>query len=378
MPSPMFKSLAIGAFLFASPASAVIPNWDINFLELLTDFSNGSTEEITLKYEIGTERVYQVDLFDKGCTDPITGTTIITTPVDTPKDATHDSLDILLDLDKSTITSSNIWNSLSSKIEMCVRVQLLSGSSVIKEDVRDIDISFDYQIDFTSNDNNMQAASLSSGSSTTTVDNYVQACTCDGASSFTCNTNTLGPNSLLNICIKSLSTDMEIDFLNDLKMTQGTEELIIVETNVLQDSSISSMTMVPANNGVHVASVIPSKFFSYTSTSNAVVTGVVYLKLAGSRRLSISFSGYPKVHAISYTRSMRFEDEGVQSVSPSSGVVDKYDQESPFIINVQLTSKGLEEATDTSSGTKMTGFLSFVTVLGFVVVYNIVLCVTIR
>ena len=281
-------------------------------------------------------------------------------------------------MDKSTITSSNIWNSLSSKIEICVRVQLLSGSSVIKEDVRDIDISFDYQIDFTSNDNNMQAASLSSGSSTTTVNNYVQACTCDDASSFTCNTDTLGPNSLLNICIKSLSTDMEIDFLNDLKMTQGAEELIIVETNVLQDSSISSMTMVPANNGVHVASVIPSKFFSYTSTSNAVVTGVVYLKLAGSRRLSISFSGYPKVHAISYTRSMRFEDEGVQSVSPSSGVVDKYDQESPFIINVQLTSKGLEEATDTSSGTKMTGFLSFVTVLGFVVVYNIVLCVTIR
>ena len=78
---------------------------------------------------------------------------------------------------------------------------------------------------------------------------------------------------------------------------------------------------------------------------------------------------------------MRSEDEAesVLSVSPSSGVVDQYDQESPFIINVQLASKGLEEATDySSSGTKMTGFLSFATVLGFVVVYNIVLCVTIR
>ena len=359
MPSPIFKSLTVGAFLFASPASALIPNWDINFLELLTDFSNGSTDEITLKYEIGTGRTYQVDLFDKGCTDPITGTSILTTPVDSPKDATHDSLNIFLDLDKSTISSSNIWNPLSTKIEMCVRVQLLSGSSVIKEDARDIDIAFDYQIDFTSNNGNLQEASLTSGSSTTTVDNYIQACTCDNESSFTCNTDTLSPNSLLNICIKSLSTDMEIDFLNDLKMTQGTEELVIVESNVLQDSSISSMTMVPAKNGVHVATVIPSKFFSYSSTSNAVVTGVVYLKLAGSRRLSVNFVGYPKVHAISYTRGMRSEDE--ELAPPSIDEVYHGDQESPFIINVQLESKGLQQAVASSSGTKMTGFVSFAT-----------------
>ena len=100
MPSPLFKSLTIGAILFASSASATIPNWDINFLQVITDFNNGSTDEITLKYEIGMERNYQVDLFDKGCTEPITGTGIVTTSTTISKDANHDYLDVHLDLDK--------------------------------------------------------------------------------------------------------------------------------------------------------------------------------------------------------------------------------------------------------------------------------------
>jgi hypothetical protein len=360
MPSPIFKSLTIGAFLFASPASATIPNWDINFLQLITDFSNGSTDEITLKYEIGMGRTYQVDLFDKGCTAPIT-TTINTTHSTTSKDTNHDYLDVLLNMDKSTIASSNIWNPFSTKIEMCVRLQLLSGSNVIKEDVRDIDIAFDYQIDFSSNEGSLQEAALSSGSSTTTVDNYVQSCTCDDASSFTCNTDALGPNSLLNICVKSLSSDMEIDFLNDLKMTQGSEELIIVETNQLQDSAISSMTLVPAKNGVHVASVIPSKFFSYSGTSNAVVTGMVYLKLAGSRRrLAVEITGYPKVHAVSYHRIMGSEDDGedMKFDRPSFG---ENDHESPFVVNVQLKRES-EVATDSSSGSIVNRYFGFAAV----------------
>jgi hypothetical protein len=356
MPSPIFKSLTIGAFLFVSPASATIPNWDINFLQLITDFSNGSTDEITLKYEIGMGRIYQVDLFDKGCAVPIEGTTIDTNSFTTAKDSNYDYLDVLLDLDKSTIATSNLWNQLSNKIELCIRLQLLSGSNVIKEDARDIDIAFDYQIDFSSNEGSLKQASLSSGSSTTTVDNYVQACTCDNVSSFTCNTDALGPNSLLNICVKSISSDMEIDYLNDLKMTQGAEELVIVETNDLQDSAISSMTMVPAKNGVHVASVIPSRFFSYTGTSNAVVTGVVYLKLAGSRRrLAVNFVANPMVHAHSYQRVMRSE------ISPRPSNYEN-DQESPFIVNVQLASKELGVATDSSSGNKMNGIFTFAAV----------------
>ncbi len=379
MPSPIFKSLTIGAILFASSASAAIPNWDINFMQVITDFNNGSTEEITLKYEIGMGRDFQIDLFDKGCTEPITGTTIVPTWTTVPKDSDHDYLDIHLDLDKSTITSSNIWNSLFAKIDLCARLRLFSGSNVIKEDARDISIAFDFQIDFTSNEGSLREASLSSGSSTTTVENYVEACTCDNESSFTCNTDTLGPNSLLNICVKSVSSDMEIDFLNTLTMTQGSQEMRIVDGFNLQDPAISSMTMVPEKNGVHVATVIPSIFFSYSGTSNAVVTGVIFLKFTGSRRrLSVNFVVYPKANAVSHLRIMRAEDEKDTEMDPPSASVGENGQKSPFTVNVQLA-RDVEVVTNSSSGgTTMGGMFGFATVFGFIVFYNVVMCMTIR
>ena len=170
----IFKPLAIGVFLCASSASAQtqIPNWNINFINLLTDFSKDSTNEATLNYELGNGRSsYQVDLFNKHCTSTIAGTTVGTTvsekdPVDA--NANLDDLEILLDFDKQTLGGSSIWNSAEEKIELCVRVQLLSVTGdVIKEDQRDIDIAFDFSVDFNfpiqeEEPVNMQAASLRS------------------------------------------------------------------------------------------------------------------------------------------------------------------------------------------------------------------------
>lgn len=145
-------AIAIGIFLCTSSASA-IANWDINFINLHTDFSKDSINEATLNYELGTGRSsYQVDLFNQGCANPITGTTVGTTVSTTekdPVDANLDNLEILLDFDKQTLGGSSIWNSVEEKIELCVRVQLLSVTGdVIKEDQLDIDIAFDFSVDF--------------------------------------------------------------------------------------------------------------------------------------------------------------------------------------------------------------------------------------
>ena len=381
MLASIFKSTAIGIFLCASSASAQIPNWDINFLELITDFSNGSTNEVTLKYELGKGRSsYQVDVLNKGCANQIDGTTFTkttSTAEKDPVDTNLDDLEILLDLNKSTITSSTIWNFLAQKIELCVRVQLLSGTGdIIKEDKRDIDILFDFNVNFTTQEPvNMQAASLSSGSSTTTVDNYVQACTCDGATSFTCNTNTLGPNSLLNICISSTSSDMNVNYIDNLKVTQGAEEFVIIETGTLQDSSISSSTLVSGSNGAHVATIIPSVFFSYTSTSTAVVTGVVKLKLVGTRRqLAVKISGYPKVQTTSTIRALKMDEEEDQisfnradALSTKKTLLD--DQVDQFSFPLQLARKELEVTEEHMNGATMTNtFLAFLTAAGTFVI----------
>lgn len=349
MLSSIFKSFAVSAFLSASRASAAIKNWDITTPQIVTDFSNESTNEITLTYEIGTGHTsYNVDLFDKGCSNQITGTTINKTSSTTPKDTNHVTLEVLLDVDKLTIASSNstIWSGISSKIEMCVRVQLLSGATVIAEDSRDIDVGFTFNVEFTTlAEANFNTAALSSGSDTATVENYVEACTCDDASSFTCITDAVVPSSVLNICVKSLSADMNINYINSLVVTQGSKVLNLYDGGDIQNVDITSETKVPTNNGVLVASRIPSEFFSYSGTSTATVTGMVYLQLPGSmRRLAVEITGYPKVQATGSTRALnkRF---GAQTAS------------SPFVIDLQLEKKELGAAIDANAANIQSVFL---------------------
>ena len=135
--SIFFKSIcaaAVAILASSGVASAQsIGNWDILFTSLETDFQDSVTNEITLDYLIGTGRQFNLDLFTKDCTSPITGMSITpTTARMSNVDADHDGLEIMLDLDKSAITSSNVWE--DSKLEFCVGVQLLSGGSVIKEE----------------------------------------------------------------------------------------------------------------------------------------------------------------------------------------------------------------------------------------------------
>lgn len=133
MPSSIFKSICVATAILASPTAAQIGNWDILYQSLEADFQDSVTNEITLDYLIGAGRTFNIDLFNKDCISPITGMTITpTTARLNGVTADHDGLEIMLDLDKSAITSSNIWE--DNKLEFCVRVQLLSGGSVIKEE----------------------------------------------------------------------------------------------------------------------------------------------------------------------------------------------------------------------------------------------------
>ncbi len=140
---------------------------------------------------------------------------------------------------------------------------------------------------------------------TATVANYVEACTCYGANNFDCNTNLLGPDDYLNVCIKSANTEMEIDVLGNITITQDDTEFVIVKNGDLRDKTISSKTKVTQENGMHVASIIPPDFFSYDRNTNAQVAGVVYLKLANSRRrLAVEITANPEVTATGSTRAL--------------------------------------------------------------------------
>jgi hypothetical protein len=129
-----FGSVLFAAAFIASPATAqIIENFDIDYKNLTTSWQNNVVSEITLNYDIGKSRAYQVALFDKDCVGTITGTTTnITTTITAGSSANHDGLAVSIDLDKSTITASNIWAEDES-LEFCVRLRLLSGSEIIQE-----------------------------------------------------------------------------------------------------------------------------------------------------------------------------------------------------------------------------------------------------
>jgi hypothetical protein len=136
MVSSTFSFLAASALLVASPTAAqMIGNWDILYQALATDFQKTVANEVAVDYRIGKGRAYQVDLFEKDCVGSITGMTITPTTNRTAGvTADHDGLKVMIDLDKSKITSSNIWTVDESTLEFCVRLQLLSGGEVIKEE----------------------------------------------------------------------------------------------------------------------------------------------------------------------------------------------------------------------------------------------------
>jgi hypothetical protein len=90
--------------------------------------------EITINYRIGMGCDVNVKLFRKGCTGAVTGTTFAPS-IRRANGVTssHDGLKVIIDLDKTTILSSNIWD-CKDKIQFCVIIQLLSGSVLCQKD----------------------------------------------------------------------------------------------------------------------------------------------------------------------------------------------------------------------------------------------------
>ena len=171
-----------------------------------------------MDYEVGKDQQYESLLFMKDCVSNVTDITVnYTEPVLTPKNTTFETLSLGYSIDKSMIANSTIWNATSSQIELCQVVQLKEGSMVIVEDIRQVTIDFDLLVDYEITNSTLGAASINAANDTTEVASYIEACTCDV--SFTCNNNALVPGVELIICIKSVSSDVEIDFLDRMVST---------------------------------------------------------------------------------------------------------------------------------------------------------------
>ena len=346
------KSFLFATALFSAPPTAhsqLLANWDVNFLSMETDFSVTGTDELILHYEIGKDRVYDIALFDRGCVNPIEGIAVTYADTKTPKDGLHDQLDIALDVERPNIATSNLWNSFTNKFELCLRLQLLSGDMVIKEDAREISIQFDFQVDFTADAVVLGSVMKSSGVGSTTVDSYVEACKCTSIDTFECNSDMLSPNQELYLCVRSTSPDIEVDSLHSLIITQGPETVLIIDGNTVQDESISAKYVVPEHNGVAVAMLVPAAFWNYGGMSQVSLTGTVYLKLVNSRRLGAVELSIPS--SFDDLRLLRSEAQSFDDNAEEVGSVEDEDEDESVDKSSFQVSVGLAEleSDDTSA-----------------------------
>jgi len=120
----------------ALQTTASIPNWDIIYQSLDTNFVQGATDVITITYLIGTYRDYNIEIYTNDCETTITGMSSlnIVENISRELDPLHDQLELTIDVDIAEIASSNIWDDINDTLEFCSVVQLLSGGDVIKDE----------------------------------------------------------------------------------------------------------------------------------------------------------------------------------------------------------------------------------------------------
>ena len=154
-----------------------------------------------------------------------------------------------------------------------------------------LDIAFDFDVAYTA-ENPFAAIADSANAATTAdanVDDYIYACKCDSGVGFTCNTNPLAPDDILQVCISSSSSAVEITQVTSLNLVQGSETMSVMSTTTpgdVESSALSEVTTGTANS--FVETVVPARFFA--STDAITVSGAVQVQFAASgRRQLVAF-----------------------------------------------------------------------------------------
>ena len=171
-----------------------------------------------MNYEIGKDRQHKALLLEKDCATNVTGITInATDPVVTFKNANFSNLTLTYSIDKASIASSSIWNDALSQIELCQVLRLKEGDMVIEEDNREVAIAFNLTTGFEIAGQALGNETINNAGGATNVDDYVEAYKCGGGDNgMGLNTNALVPNEDLFVCIRSKSTDVEIESLDEM------------------------------------------------------------------------------------------------------------------------------------------------------------------
>ena len=208
------------------PSSSPTPfPWFIEFEGLAANFSALSHNELTLEYLFSKTREVQVDALQmKRCEEKVSVNNpgLIVASNSTKTDSTNTTskkLIITHDIDTSLLGNSSIYNATTKKLNVCQRVKLVLKTDdfnmTIMEDVRDIEVDFDLDFNYTT-DTTLKEATIEGNETKTNVNNYIEAYKCNPDANYAPDNSRLAPNTRLHLCIRSLSSDVLIDNLESM------------------------------------------------------------------------------------------------------------------------------------------------------------------
>lgn len=268
--------------------------WDIKFINLTTNFTYNGDDTVVAHYEIGAKPgEHEAFLYQRDCKTSITDIAIELDDTKVPKDPKYDNLVLRYEINKTSMLDSIIWNATASKIELCQVVHLKTGNLVIQTDRRQVFVDFNMLAGFSIDTIALGAATVEAGSSQADLTDYVKACQCNKVD-LACIEADLAPNTELTVCIRTLSPDVLIDYIDGMILSQGTESMGVISNNDITFPSIASREYADSQTAV-VSTRVAVNIFDFNVEKSIIITGEVVLKLAGGdggniRRLKAGYN----------------------------------------------------------------------------------------
>jgi len=247
-----------------------------------------------------------------------------------------ETLEISYDFNKTLIAGSDYWNNVTKSIELCQVVQLVHETTsglamVIQEDMRNVTIDFTLFANFTI-DVNFTGADIQAVNDTTDLSGYITAFHCDGEDAMNelqAGTK-LRPNDVLNVCIVSSSTDVEIARVTTMVIKGFAPGGVPNELPVLVNSgaaipAITSSRFVNATSFV-LSTRVPVNSFDYEVADAFIdIEGSLIMNFRGSSgSRTLMASAVPKLRNL---QTMLNKGEGSFELSinlePESEIQDK-------------------------------------------------------
>ena len=124
------------------------------------DFTTNSLHDIILEYEIGSNRIYNTEIYTNDCASSIEGIVLALSSdreeIVNDDNKQYELLRLKYNFDMGLLTGSNIWNATSNHVQLCQIVELVYVDEntgvepwVMTRDRRTLDIDVNLSIDFT-------------------------------------------------------------------------------------------------------------------------------------------------------------------------------------------------------------------------------------